>query len=46
MGFLYSGERRDWCGEDLTKCVFFGHGWYEKVSRALSDWRNLSVIRI
>ena len=46
MGFLYSGERRDWCGEDITKCAFFEHGWYEKVSRALSDWENMSVIRV
>ena len=46
MGFLYSGARRDWCGEDITKCAFFEHGWYEKVSQALSDWRNLSAIRV
>jgi len=44
MGFLYSGERRDWYGEDITKCMFFEHGWYEKVSRTLSDWRNLSPV--
>ena len=46
LGFLHSGWRRDWCGEDTTKCTFFEHGWYEKVSQALSDWQNLSAIRV
>lgn len=40
MGFLYSGERRDFCGEDITKCIFFENGWYEKISEALSEWIN------
>jgi hypothetical protein len=46
MGFLYSGARRDWCGEDITKCVFFENGWYEKTRDALSEWKNLSPIGI
>ena len=46
MGYLYSGERKDFFGEDLTKCRFFENGWYEKVRDTLSDWRNLSPVRI
>ena len=44
MGLLYSGQRKDFYGEDITKCRFFENGWYEKVSAALSAWKNLSVI--
>ena len=44
MGFLYSGGRKDFLGEDLTKCRFFEHGWVGKVREALSKWTNLSII--
>ncbi|MBP5605316.1 MAG: radical SAM protein [Ruminiclostridium sp.] len=44
MGLLYSGERKDFCGEDLTKCRFFENGWYERTSEALAGWKNLSRI--
>lgn len=46
MGFVYSGERRDFLGEDLTKCAFFQNGWYKRVTDALSGWRNLSEIAL
>ena len=46
MGLLYSGERVDFCGEDITKCRFFENGWYEKTAEALSEWKNLSSIEI
>ena len=29
---------------DVTKCRFFDGNWYEKVTRALSGWKNLSDI--
>ena len=32
------------CGEDITKCVFFENGWYQKTSNALREWKNLSEI--
>ncbi len=44
MGYLYSGERKDFHGEDLTKCRFFENGWYEKVRDGLSMWKNLSPV--
>lgn len=44
MGFLYSGERRDFYGEDVTKCRFFENGWYEQTAEALAGWKNLSRI--
>ena len=46
MGLLYSGERVDFFGEDITKCRFFENGWYERTSDALSEWENLSPIDI
>jgi len=46
MGYLFSGEKKDFFGEDLTKCVFFENGWYEKVRDTLSDWKNLSPVGI
>ena len=44
MGLLYSGAKADFNGEDITKCVFFENGWYEKTSKALAVWNNLSWI--
>ena len=44
LGLLHSGERRDFLGEDKTKCVFFKKGWYEKTSDALREWQCLSRI--
>ncbi len=45
LGFLYSGTNLV-SGSDLTKCAFFENGWYEKVSKTLSAWRNLSPVGI
>jgi len=44
MGLLYSGAKADFNGEDITKCVFFENGWYEKTSKALTEWENLSKL--
>ena len=46
LAYLYSGESKGLCGEDLTKCRFFENGWYEKTRDALSEWKNLSPIGI
>lgn len=46
MGLLYSGAKKDFCGEDLTKCKFFENGWYERVRDTLADWKNLSPVSI
>ena len=44
MGMLFSGQRRDFLGEDITKCLFFEQGWYEKAVEALPGWENKSKI--
>ena len=46
LAYLYSGESKGLCGEDLTKYRFFENGWYEKTRGALSEWKNLSPIGI
>ena len=46
MGLLYSG-REELAGlacEDVTKCRFFGGGWYQRIVQALPGWTNLSEI--
>ena len=43
LGLLYTGDRA-FAGEDITKCYFFENGWYEKITRALPGWTNLSEI--
>ncbi len=45
LGLLYSGQRKDFLGEDIIKCLFFENGWYTKTISALSGWNNKSVIR-
>ncbi len=44
LGLLYSGERMDFSGEDITKCMFFENGWYEKIKQTLSDWKTPHAI--
>ena len=38
LGLLYS-PTSDFYHEDITKCIFFENGWYEKVLDTLKDWR-------
>lgn len=38
LGLLYSKES-NFYHEDITKCVFFENGWYEKTVDALKQWR-------
>jgi radical SAM protein with 4Fe4S-binding SPASM domain len=46
LRILLAGHGRDFTHEDITKCHFFNNGWYQKVTQALSDWKNLSEIVI
>ena len=45
LGFLYSGQKKNFLAEDITKCLFFENGWYEKTVSALSGWENKSKIK-
>lgn len=38
LGLLYS-KHNDYYHEDITKCIFFENGWYEKVVKTLNKWR-------
>lgn len=38
LGLLYS-KNEDYYHEDITKCIFFENGWYEKVTDSLNKWR-------
>ncbi len=42
FGWLFSGEK---LGTDLSKCLFFENGWYEKCVNALEGWHNLTSIK-
>ncbi len=46
LGLLGAGDKADFSHEDVFKCYFFENGWYQKVTRALSGWKNLSEISI
>ena len=38
LGLLYS-VNSDFYHEDITKCIFFENGWYNKVIDILKDWK-------
>ena len=38
LGLLYS-KNIDFYHEDITKCIFFENGWYDKVTNTLKDWK-------
>nr|MCR5491266.1 SPASM domain-containing protein [Bacilli bacterium] len=38
LGLLYSKDY-NFYHEDITKCLFFENGWYEKAKEGLSGWR-------
>ena len=42
LGLLFTGDRR---GSDLSKCLFYENGWYEKCVKAMDGWYNLSEIQ-
>ena len=45
LGLLYS-KNSDYYHEDITKCVFFENGWYDKITNELNDWRLLKPLDI
>lgn len=45
LGLLYS-KNSDYYHEDITKCVFFENGWYDKITSELNDWRLLIPLDI
>ncbi len=38
LGLLYSKDI-NYYHEDITKCIFFENGWYEKVTKEMGDWK-------
>ncbi len=48
LGLLFSGvdEISGIVREDIAQCSFFEDGWHQKVTQALSEWTNLSEIKI
>ena len=45
LGLLYSADR-DFYHEDITKCIFFENGWYDKVTDSLKDWHLMNPLNI
>ena len=45
LGLLYS-EKGDFYHEDIAKCAFFEHGWYEKCLGALKDYSLLNPMEL
>ena len=46
LGLLYSSEKFNYYHEDITKCIFFENGWYEKSINALSKWKIIRPLDI
>lgn len=45
LGLLYSKDV-NFYHEDITKCIFFENGWYDKATVALKDWRLSRALNI
>ena len=45
LGLLYS-PNSDFYHEDITKCIFFENGWYDKVIDILKDWKLENPLNI
>ena len=45
LGLLYSKDI-NFYHEDITKCIFFENGWYERITKELSDWKLLEALDI
>ena len=41
LGLLFTGDRM---GSDLSKCLFYENGWYDKCVSSMDGWRNLTEI--
>lgn len=46
LGGLLKEGKADLTHENLRSCYFFENGWYQKITRTLSDWKNLSEITL
>ena len=46
LGLLYSPKDVDFYHEDVTKCIFFENGWYEKVTNTLNKWKIFKKLDI
>lgn len=46
LGLLYSPDHHDFFHEDITKCLFFENGWYEKVTEKLAGYTNRTPLNI
>ena len=45
LGLLYS-PTSDFYHEDITKCIFFENGWYDKMKEKLKKWRLINPLDI
>ena len=45
LGLLYS-PNSDFYHEDITKCIFFENGWYEKTIEHIHGWRLVNPLDI
>ena len=41
LGLLFTGDIR---GSDLSKCMFYEHGWYKRCVQTMGDWYNLTAV--
>ncbi len=44
LGGLYAPEKLNLFGSDITKCLFYENGWYDKVRNTMSGWTNTTQI--
>ena len=45
LGLLYSKDS-NFYHEDITKCIFFENGWYDRVLKEITDWRIIKPLDI
>lgn len=41
LGLLFTRNR---CGSDLTKCLFYENGWYDRCVKTMDGWLNLTRV--
>ena len=44
LGGLFSEKQLDLYDTDITKCLFFENGWYQKCTSVMSGWKNLTQV--
>ena len=44
LGGLYSADRLNLNDTDITKCLFFENGWYQKCVKTMSGWTNTTSV--